>query len=274
MSDMITAAKTSADPRSSRRITSRSQGSPAKAEEHRRWRTPTGRRAALSSRSSTSDQHCDALVKSYTPPQMSSSAREGRARSRQGIEREVEAVSPPGVKGELRADRRLSLRMPPDPQCGRRCCPSRQPVPGLSSWSACAVQLLYGNGDQPSWARPLLPSAPMAKYAMTLGLMALVSVGVAASPSLADASIAALARRSLPPSRRPGVSRRRKRAAALVELRLADDALRSCLRDEAAGGSLIAGHGRRPRRIDSTELAFGGTLRGPRVRSLRNARPG
>jgi len=81
---------------------------------------------------------------------------------------------------------------------------------------------------------------------MTLGLMALVSVGVAASPSLADASIAArcpaypshlrVARAYLAEG---------KRAAALVELRLADDALRSCLRDEAAGGSVIAGHGGR-----------------------------
>jgi len=88
----------------------------------------------------------------------------------------------------------------------------------------------------------------MVKYAMTLGLMALVSVGVAASSSLADESFAErcpaypshlrVARAYLAEG---------KRAAALVELRLADDALRSCLRDEAAGGSLIAGHGRRHR---------------------------
>jgi len=87
---------------------------------------------------------------------------------------------------------------------------------------------------------------PMAKSAITLGLMALVSVCVTAPPSLADASLAErcpaypshlrVARAYLAEGRR---------AAALAELRLADDALRSCLRDQAAGGSLIAGHGGR-----------------------------
>ncbi len=92
----------------------------------------------------------------------------------------------------------------------------------------------------------MLPSLPVAKHAMTLGLMALV--GVAALPSLADAS---LAERCPAYPSHLRVARtylaEGKRAAALAELRLADDALRSCLRDEAAGGSLIAGHGRRHR---------------------------
>ncbi len=91
----------------------------------------------------------------------------------------------------------------------------------------------------------MLPSVPMAKYVITLGL-ALVSVCVTALPSLADASLAGrcpaypshlrVARAFLAEG---------KRAAALAELRLADDALRSCLRDEAAGSSLIAEHGGR-----------------------------
>jgi len=88
----------------------------------------------------------------------------------------------------------------------------------------------------------------MAKYAMTLGLMALVSVGVAASPSLADASIAARCPAYPPTFASPGRYLAKGSAQpALVELRLADDALRSCLRDEAAGAALIAGHGRRHR---------------------------
>ena len=88
----------------------------------------------------------------------------------------------------------------------------------------------------------------VAKHTMTLGLMALVSVGVAALPSLADAS---LAERCPAYPSHLRVARaylaEGKRGAALAELRLADYALRSCLRDEAAGGSLIAGHGRRHR---------------------------
>ena len=80
---------------------------------------------------------------------------------------------------------------------------------------------------------------------MALGL-ALVSVGVAASPSLADRS---LAQRCPAYPSHLRVARaylaEGKRAAALVELRLADDALRSCLGGEAAGGSLLAGHWRR-----------------------------
>jgi len=85
----------------------------------------------------------------------------------------------------------------------------------------------------------------MARYATMLGLLALVSVGVAASPSLANETLAEhcpgypshlrVARAYLAEG---------KRGAALVELRLADDALRSCLREETAGGSLLAGHGR------------------------------
>src|SRR2546425_379252 len=91
-------------------------------------------------------------------------------------------------------------------------------------------------------------SPTMAKYAMTLGLIALVSVAATASPSLADGS---LAERCPAYPSHLRVARtylaQGKRGAALAELRLADDALRSCLRDEDAGGSLLAGHGRRHR---------------------------
>jgi hypothetical protein len=86
----------------------------------------------------------------------------------------------------------------------------------------------------------------MVRYAIPLGLTALVSVCVTPSPSLADAAIAERCQ-AYPSHLR--VARaylaEGKRAAALAALRLADDALRSCLRDEAAGGSLIAGHGGR-----------------------------
>jgi hypothetical protein len=86
----------------------------------------------------------------------------------------------------------------------------------------------------------------MAKRAMALGVVALVSVCASASASLADAS---LAERCPAYPSHLRVARaylvEGKRTAALAELRLADDALRSCLRDEAAGGSLIAGHVRR-----------------------------
>jgi len=83
----------------------------------------------------------------------------------------------------------------------------------------------------------------MAKFAMMLSLLALVSVGVPPSPSLAGESLAE--RCPAYPSHlrvaRTYLSEG-KREAALAELRLADDALRSCLREEAAGGNLLAGH--------------------------------
>ena len=86
----------------------------------------------------------------------------------------------------------------------------------------------------------------MAKYTITLGLIAVLSIGGAAAPSLADES---LAQRCPAYPSHLRIARayiaQGKRAAAAAQLRLADEALSSCLRDEAASGSLIAGRGRR-----------------------------
>ena len=82
----------------------------------------------------------------------------------------------------------------------------------------------------------------MAKYSMALAVIGLVPL-IASSLALADESVAG--RCPAYPSHLR-VARaylaQGKRAAALAELRLAEETLRTCLREEAAGGSLFAGH--------------------------------
>jgi len=84
------------------------------------------------------------------------------------------------------------------------------------------------------------------RHAVLLGVAALGLVAIAAVPSRAESVAARCPQYPTHLRTARDYLARGNQAAAVGELRLAEEALETCLREEAAGSSLLARHGQIP----------------------------